>query len=335
MSTETATEPPAATAGETPAVSVRELVFRYSADPDRRPALGGVSFEVRPGEIFGLLGPNGSGKTTLFRNLSTLTRPSAGGLALFDTDVLADPAAARAQLGVVFQSPSLDVKLTVRENLVHHGHLYGIGGADLEPRITTMLAAVGLTERRDDLVETLSGGLKRRVEIAKGLLHGPRILILDEPSTGLDPGARHDLWEWLTRLKAAGVTVLVTTHLMEEAERCDRLLILDRGEAVALGTPDELRREIGGEILSVRCDDPDGLVAWLKAEAGDSIEGEVAVQAGTVRAETAAGLALAGRIAEDWSGRVDATTIGRPTLEDVFIRRTGHRFWTESEEESA
>ncbi len=219
---------------EPPALSVEAVSYRYG---DRQ-ALDAVSFAVTTGEIFGLLGPNGGGKTTLFRLIATLLPLQQGEIRLFGHAVSTQPAVVRHQLGVTFQSPSVDIRLTVTENLRHHGQLYGMHGPALRTAMDRVLAGLGLQDRQHALVETLSGGLKRRVEIAKSLLPGPQFLLLDEPSTGLDPGARLDLWEVLTRLqREQGVTVLVTTHLMDEAERCDRLAILDRGRIVAVIPP--------------------------------------------------------------------------------------------------
>jgi len=235
-----------------PALVVSELTHRYG----ERVALDCVSLQVAPGEIFGLLGPNGGGKTTLFRILSTLVRPTSGGGTIFGLDLLRESAAIRGRIGVVFQAPSLDKKLRVRENLEHQGHLYGLSGSALRERIDLLLLEFNLRDRAHDLVETLSGGLQRRVEIAKSLLHRPELLLLDEPSTGLDPGARIDLWQTLYRPRdQQNVTVLLTTHLMEEAERCDRIAIIDHGRIVALNSPESLRAEVGGEIISARTKD--------------------------------------------------------------------------------
>src|SRR5579872_232284 len=226
-----------------PAAAIEVEGLRHSYG--ERAALRGVSFDVRPGEIFALLGPNGSGKTTLFRILSTLMLPTGGRAVIARFDPARQPAEVRRRLGIVFQSPSADLKLTVAENLRHQGHLYGLRGAVLRERIEEMLGRVGLADRARDKVETLSGGMQRRVELAKGLMHRPDVLLLDEPTTGLDPGARLDVWQYLRELRAQErVSILVTTHLMEEAERCDRLAILNSGEIVALGTPVALRGQI-------------------------------------------------------------------------------------------
>ena len=193
------------------AIEVNELGHRYGD----RVALDGISFDVRPAEIFGLLGPNGSGKTTLFRILSTLMVPSSGGALIAGFDPAKQPNQVRRRIGVVAQAQSVDVKLTARENLMHQGHLYGLSGARLKQRIAEMLERVALADRADDLVETFSGGMQRRVELAKGLMHRPAILLLDEPTTGLDPGARRDLWLYLDSLRAQeGVTVLVTAAIV-------------------------------------------------------------------------------------------------------------------------
>ena len=232
------------------ALSVENVSYHYG---DRR-ALDAVSFSVLAGEIFGLLGPNGGGKTTLFRLIATLLPLQEGEVRLYGEPVSTQSAQVRHQLGVTFQSPSVDIRLTVAENLKHQGQLYGLSGRRLTEVTDRVMTALGIQDRRHDLVETLSGGLKRRVEIAKSLLHSPRFLLLDEPSTGLDPGARLDLWEVLTRLqREQGVTVLVTTHLMDEAERCDRLAILDRGRIVACDAPVPIAAGIGGRLSHYSC----------------------------------------------------------------------------------
>ncbi len=302
------------------AIGVDRVTHRYG----ERTALDGVSFDVAEAEIFGLLGPNGGGKTTLFRIASTLLRPTEGSVFVLGADGTRDPMAVRRAIGVVFQAPSLDRKLTAAENLRHQGHLYGMSGAALRARAAEMLARVGLAERAGERVENLSGGLRRRVEVAKGLLHRPRVLLLDEPSTGLDPGARLDLWSHLGQIRAEeGTTSLVTTHLMEEAEKCDRLGLLDRGRLVAVGTPDELKGRLGGDIVTVRGSDPAGLAAAIAGSFGV----RTTVLEGSVRFETADGAALLPRLIAALPGRIDALSVGRPTLEDVFVQLTGHRLW--------
>lgn len=310
-----------------PVIAVRDLVHRY----DNRPALNGVSFDVRPAELFGLLGPNGSGKTTMFRILSTLMVPVGGRAIILGHDAAKDPSQLRRKIGVVFQAQSIDLKLTAAENLRHQGHLYGLYGSELRARIEEILQRVGLFDRSKDKAETFSGGMQRRLELAKGLLHGPRVLLLDEPTTGLDPGARRDLWQYLRVLRdEEHVTVLVTTHLMEEAERCDRLAILNEGKLVALGTPAELKREIGGDVIVLEAKEPDSLALRIQAR----FNVDVRVVEGQVRIEKDHAHRFVTDVVEAFPGEIDAVSISKPSLEDVFIRRTGHRFWSERKEEA-
>jgi ABC-2 type transport system ATP-binding protein len=304
-------------------IQVEDLRHSY----DGRVALDGISFEVRHAEIFGLLGPNGSGKTTLFRILSTLMLPAEGRAVVMGCDAAQQPNELRRQIGVVFQAPSIDVKLTAAENLKHVGHLYGLRGKQLEQRIGEMLGRVGLSERSKDRAETFSGGMQRRLELAKGLLHHPAVLLLDEPTTGLDPGARRDLWQYLAMLRdQERVTVIVTTHLMEEAERCDRLAILSEGKLVALGTPAELKREIGGDVILLDCSRPQDLAERIASRFGLKPQ----VIGGKVRLEKEHGHRFVTEVMEAFPGDIDAISVSKPNLEDVFIHRTGHRFWTES-----
>ena len=312
-----------------PVISVQNLVHRY----DGRTALDDVSFDVRPAELFGLLGPNGSGKTTLFRILSTLMIPTAGRAVIMGFDAAKDPAALRRQIGVVFQAQSVDEKLTAYENLWHQGHLYGLHGPALKARIQEILGRVGLADRAKELVETFSGGMARRVELAKGLLHHPSVLLLDEPTTGLDPGARRDLWQYLQILRdEERVSVIVTTHLMEEAERCDRLAILNEGKLVALGTPTELKHEIGGDIILLDATgDAESLAQRISARF--HVDATVLGDQGRrnqVRIEMENGHRFITGVVEAFPGEIQAVSVSKPTLEDVFIHRTGHRFWTEA-----
>ncbi len=306
-----------------PVISVENLVHRY----ENRTALNGVSFDVRPAELFGLLGPNGSGKTTLFRILSTLMLPTAGRATIMGYDASQEPARLRRQIGVVFQAQSVDLKLTAHENLWHQGHLYGLRGSALKQRIREILSRVGLADRAHELVETFSGGMQRRIELAKGLLHHPGVLLLDEPTTGLDPGARRDLWQYLATLRdEEHVSVLVTTHLMEEAERCDRLAILNEGTLVALGTPAELKSEIGGDVVLLDAAHDAGLLAErIRAR----FHVQTTVLENQVRMEREGAHRFVTEVVEAFPGEIEAISVSKPALEDVFIRRTGHKFWSE------
>jgi ABC-2 type transport system ATP-binding protein len=322
-------EPPEPPVPPAPAViSVQEILHRYEG----RTALDGVSFDVRPAEIFGLLGPNGSGKTTLFRILSTLMKPTAGRAIIMGYDAAKDAAALRRRIGVVFQAQSVDEKLTAYENLWHQGHLYGLHGAALKARILEILGRVGLADRANELVETFSGGMSRRVELAKGLLHHPSVLLLDEPTTGLDPGARRDLWQYLKILRDdEHVSVLVTTHLMEEAERCDRLAIFNDGKLVALGTPAELRSEIGGDVVLLEVNgDPVQLAQRIQSR----FSLPATVLGNRIRIEMEQGHRFITAVVEAFPGEIQSVSVSKPTLEDVFIDRTGHRFWSETQPES-
>lgn len=314
----------------TPAAAAPIQLDGVTHDYGSRLALDRLSFSVGEAEIFGLLGPNGSGKTTLFRILSTLMVPTGGAALIRGFDAGREPNKVRQQTGIVFQARSVDIKLTVAENLKHQGHLYGLRGAPLKARIADVLLRVGLLDRANETVETLSGGQQRRVELAKGLIHSPSVLLLDEPSTGLDPGARRDLWEYLRRLRdEEGVTVLVTTHLMEEAEHCDRLAILNEGKLVALGSPAELKAQIGGDIVTFETAGPEE-AAQLAREIAQRFGVEAAVLDKAIRVEREEGHRFLTAVVEAFPGRVDGVSVARPSLEDVFIDRTGHRFWNEN-----
>ena len=298
---------------------VEALTHRYR----ERVALNNVSFTVARGEIFGLLGPNGGGKTTLFRILSTLVPPRQGTVRMFGIDLLQGRAEIRRRIGVVFQAASLDRKLTVTENMRHQGHLYRLRGHELQSRMDELLARFGMADRKADLVETLSGGQRRRVELAKGLLHKPQVLLLDEPSTGLDPRVRRELTEYLEQLRDRdGMTILLTTHIMEEADRCDRIALLDRGNLVALSTPRQLKESIGGDVISVETRQPQPLAEQIARR----FNIEARVLDGSVRIERANGHKFITELVEALPGQIDAISVHKPTLEDVFIRLTGHRF---------
>ncbi len=286
-------------------------------------ALDRVSFSVPAASLFALLGPNGCGKTTLFRIVSTLLAPTSGTVWVAGADVTHERNRVLQEMGVVFQHPSLDKKLTALENLLHQGLLYGLSGAPLRRRSLELLDRFGVADRTNDLTETLSGGLQRRVELAKGLLHGPKLLILDEPSTGLDPAARAALLKYLTELRDNdGVTCLLTTHLMDEAERCDLVAILDEGRLVALDSPLHLKKAIGGEILTLTTSNAPNLAAAISGRFGLRAQ----AMADSVRIERERAHELIPQLIEAFPGDIDAVVLGKPTLDDVFFRLTGRAF---------
>jgi ABC-2 type transport system ATP-binding protein len=307
------------------AVQVLNLTHNYG---DRK-ALNGVSFEVQRGEIFALLGPNGGGKTTLFKILSTALTPSGGTAKVMGFDIRTQANDVRRRIGIVFQNPSLDKKLTVLENLRYHGQLYGLRGAALTDRVNEMMDRLMIADRAANLVETLSGGLARRVELAKGLLHRPEVLILDEPSVGLDPGARRDLWLYLQKLREKEyVTILVTTHLVDDGDRSDHVLVLNLGQVVAMGTPESLKREIGGDVISITTRDAEKLSTAIHQK----FSVRPTIVNGTLRVEKEQGHTFIGHVVDAFPEMVDAVSLSKPTLEDVFIARTGHRFWEDQQQ---
>lgn len=304
------------------AVAARDVCYRYG---DRQ-ALSNLSFEIKPAELFAVLGPNGGGKTTLFRLLSTLTPLQQGDISLFGIDLRRQPDAVRRLIGVVFQAPSLDRKLTVSENVRLMGRLYGLTGSEITARSDQLLRHFALGDRAHELVEQLSGGLRRRVELAKCVIHEPRLLLLDEPTTGLDPAVRSDVWQYLRALRErAGLTIVFTTHYLDEAERADRLAIIHEGQIVAHGQPDDLKSAIGGDSITLEADDPAALAADMSAQFG--LEAQRLDDA--VRLKSLEGPQLIGRLFEAFPGRIRAVRLGKPTLEDVFIVKTGHRFVSE------
>ena len=310
----------------TSAIDIDHVVFRYGD----RVAVNDLCLRMPPGIIFALLGPNGGGKTTLFRLLSTLIPLQSGNISILGLNITENANAVRHAIGVVFQAPSLDKKLTVHENLRHQSRLYGLRPPIARQRENEMLHRLGIEDRVGHLVETLSGGLRRRVELAKGLLHNPRVLLLDEPSTGLDPGARSDLWDYLGQLRDEdGVTIMLTTHLLEEAERADRIGILHAANLVAEGTPHDLRATVGGNSITIETEDPDELASLIT----DRFDLQSRVLGTTVRLEQPDGHRWITQLVEAFPGKIQAVTLGKPTLEDVFIDRTGHRFWSDGEED--
>ena len=323
----------------THAIRIENLTHVYpgqSASISNKPAINDLTLAIEPGQVFGILGPNGSGKTTLFRILSTLLRPTSGRVSVFGYDAHTQPDDVRRHLGVVFQMPSLDDKLTAKENLLHQGHLYGLSGSELKMRIERRLADVGLADKANDYVDTYSGGMRRRVELAKALLHTPPLLLLDEPSTGLDVGARRDLWHHLDQLRRdSGVTVVLTTHLMDEADRCDRLAIMADGHLVALDTPQNLKSRIGGDVITVEpvADQAQELEAEITQRFGPWAEGTLPVTVeGRVHFEKPDGPAFVATLAQSFPNRINRITVGPPTLENVFMHLTGQSLWVEKQD---
>jgi len=310
---------------QNPALSATSVAFAYG---DRQ-ALHDVSLTVPRGAVQGFLGPNGSGKSTLFKLLSTLVPLQRGTVTMLGFDLARDAAAIRERIGVVFQSPAVDKKLTVQENLRYGGALLGLGGAELAASIDRVLAAANLGDRRKDQVGELSGGLRRRVEIAKCLLSRPEMVLLDEASTGLDPAARRERWRVLR--EEGGLTGLFTSHLMEEAAEADDLLLLDEGHVVASGPPKALMREIGGQVLEIESADAEQLAADLARELGVTprrfdqlllIDGEKVHE-------------LVPAVMQRFGDRVTRLQLAHPSLEDVFLQKTGKRFVVRDEPDAA
>ncbi len=313
--------------GTESALSVRNLSYEYPpAGKGRAPrvALRGVSFDIPRGDFHCILGPNGSGKSTLFRILTTASLPNPGVVSVFGCDIAAGRLRdIRSWIGVVFQNPALDKKLTVKENLSCHGKLYGLSGAVIARRSGELLERLSLTDRAADAVETLSGGLQRRVELAKALLHSPRILLMDEPTTGLDPTARMEFLSLLrTHQRDAGTTIVYTTHILDEAEECDGLLILDDGAIVARGTPGQLRSEVGRELIMMKSREPETLLASLTGKYNLTIYRVDDM----IRVECDNASSLLPELLRAYEGAVDMVQLSRPSIEDVYIKKTGHLF---------
>ncbi len=308
-----------------PIIRVQNLVRRFGPIE----AVRGVTFDVPPGSVFGFLGPNGAGKTTTIKVLATLLLPTSGRVRLNGFDVVAQPNAVRKSIGIVFQDPSLDVNLTAEQNLRFHAMLYGVPPAAAVKRIDEVLTMVELSDRRTSIVNTFSGGMKRRLEIARGLLHYPRVLFLDEPTLGLDPQTRRRIWEYVLELRAReGITVFMTTHYMEEAVHCDRIAIIDHGQIVAIDTPEALRRRVGGDVIAMRSPDAAHLAAGLR----EQFALEARVVDGQVVVEREGGAAFVPQVVAAFPGLIDAVSVQPPTLDDVFIKLTGHAI---REEEAA
>jgi ABC-2 type transport system ATP-binding protein len=301
------------------AVSVRGLVKRYGTVE----AVRGIDLEVARGETFGFLGPNGAGKSTTINILCTLVEPTAGEAEVVGLDVVRDRAAVRRRIGLVFQDPTLDGPMSGEQNLRFHQELYGVDRRRAPGRREEVLRMVGLWERRADEVRTYSGGMRRRLEIARGLLHSPQVLFLDEPTIGLDPQTRGSIWEYVAELhRTEEITVFVTTHYMDEAEHCDRIAIMNEGRIVALDTPDALKAQIGADRVTVTTDDDEAALRALRAEFGV----EAAVREGAVTIAVPDGAGFVPRLFDRLGGygvAIRSVTVTRPSLDDVFLAHTG------------
>lgn len=297
-------------------IIVQELVKRFN-DIE---AVAGVSFTVAEGEIFGFLGPNGAGKSTTIKILCTLLRPTSGQAILAGYDVTRQPDAVRRSIGLVFQDNSLDDRLTAAENLYFHGLLYSLPRTTIKERMEEVLDMVQLADRRHDIVRTFSGGMRRRLEIARGLLHHPRVLFLDEPTIGLDPQTRSAIWQHIHSLrKEKNITIFMTTHYMDEAENCDRLAIIDHGRIQALDTPDNLKRQLGGDAVTIVTTD----APRLQQEISERYNIKVTRDEEGLRLQVDDGAVFIPRVAADFRGQINSISLRRPTLDDVFISLTG------------
>jgi len=306
--------------------------FRVKGSEKDLTAVDAIDLSIRRGEIFGLLGPNGAGKTTTINMLVTILKPTEGVGLVAGRDVAREPTLVRKTVGIVFQEPSIDTILTARENLELHARLYGVPKAERAKRIREMLALVGLTERADTLVKQFSGGMKRRLEIARGLLHRPAVLFLDEPTLGLDPQTREHIWAYVRRLRDEyGTTIVLTTHYMGEADAlCDRIGIIDHGRIIALGTPRELKATLRGDLVRLRFAAPPDAGRFKGLAAVEKVEVRGNEAALTVR-DAAANLPRVLAAA----GEVESVEVHRPTLEDVFIALTGREIRDDTTEGEA
>jgi ABC-2 type transport system ATP-binding protein len=300
----------------TPAIVVRDLVKTFGEVR----AVRGVSFEVASGEVFGFLGPNGAGKTTTINMLCTLAKPGSGEARVAGHDVVSERDDVRRNIGLVFQDPTLDGYMTAAQNLRLHAELYGVQSDLVMPRMQQVMEMVGLWDRRDSVVGTFSGGMRRRLEIARGLMHSPRVLFLDEPTIGLDPQTRRSIWSYIRELKEREeITIFMTTHYMDEAEWCDRIAIMDHGEIVALDSPQTLKAGVGKDRVVIHTDDNEAAIAALR----DKLGIEAGVSEGAVAFGVASGEEFVPRLFAELGVPISAVSVSRPTLDDVFMSYTG------------
>jgi len=306
----------AANGHQQPAIVVAGLTKNYGEIE----AVRGIDFEVPVGETFGFLGPNGAGKSTTIKMLCTLARPTSGSARVAAHEVTSERDAVRRNIGLVFQDTTLDNYLTGAQNLKFHAALYGVPAAAVEPRMRQVLEMVGLWDRRDSVVMTYSGGMKRRLEIARGLLHAPRVLFLDEPTVGLDPQTRASIWEYINELKSReDITIFLTTHYMDEAEHCDRIAIIDHGQIVAIDTPEALKASVGKDRVQIHTADDEVAIAGLAREFGI----DAAMHEGAVTFSVASGEQFVPRLFGGLSVPIKSVSVSRPTLDDVFMNYTG------------
>ncbi len=290
-------------------------------------AVKGVNFSVKEGEIFGFLGPNGAGKSTTINMLSTIKNPTSGTAYLNGYDVVKDRKKVRESIGIIFQENTLDGKLTAYENLLIHSKLYGVEKSIREERISEVLKMVELEDKRDNIVSTFSGGMKRRLEIARGLLHHPKVLFLDEPTVGLDPQTREHIWEYILKLKEeAGITIFLTTHYMDEAEFCDRIAIMDHGELIALDTPDSLKNAVGGDIMNISTSNNKKAINLLKSKYGK----EPKENENIISFNVEKGNEFLIDFIKDFEVPITSVNLRRPTLNDVFLGLTGREIRDEA-----
>jgi len=299
-----------------PVVVVSDLVKRYGEVE----AVRGISFEVQPGETFGFLGPNGAGKSTTIKILCTLAEPTRGAARVAGYDVVKQRDTVRRNIGLVFQDTTLDSYLTGEQNLRFHADLYGVPRAQLQPRMRQVLDMVGLWDRRQAEVATYSGGMKRRLEIARGLLHAPRVLFLDEPTVGLDPQTRSSIWEYINDLKQReDITIFLTTHYMDEAENCDKIAIIDHGEIVAIDTPENLKASVGKDRVQISTANDEAAIKEIK----DTFGLDAAMHEGMVTINVAEGEHFVPRLFAELTQQIRSVSVARPSLDDVFMSYTG------------
>ena len=299
-------------------IEVKNLTKKYK----NLTAVNNVSFGVAQGEIFGFLGPNGAGKSTTISMLATLVNATSGGAVINGFNINTQRDDVRKSIGLVFQDPSLDDRLTAKENLCFHAELYRVPKNQCDPRVENVLKLVDLWDRKDDIVKTFSGGMRRRLEIARGLIHQPKVLFLDEPTLGLDPQTRFNIWEYILKLKRENeMTIFMTTHYMNEAEYCDRIAIIDHGQIVALDTPANLKKMIGGDIISLTSADKEK----LKNELEEKYKKEVKEEDGVLKIEVTDGQKFLPQLFNDMTTKIDSIELREPTLEDVFLSLTGHQ----------